>query len=154
MLALGVEPDRGRVRTRCFRDPIRGAFVIKLLLARPLRNRYLLVSDFCLLAVAGVLLVWSFVFDAAFTFLRRLRHRENVFAAHRSHLYQRLVIAGYRHRTVTLLYIGLAAAGAILALLWTLDAAGSGLASVLSIPLLCLGLCVLVWRRESLSRPL
>ena len=124
MLALGVEPDRGRVRTRCFRDPIRGAFVIKLLLARPLRNRYLLVSDFCLLAVAGVLLVWPFVFD------------------------------GYRHRTVTLLYIGLAAAGAILALLWTLDAAGNGLASVLSIPLLCLGLCVLVWRRESLSRPL
>ena len=40
------------------------------------------------------------------------RYRENVFAAHRSHLYQRLVIAGYRHRTVTLL--------------WTLDGAGSG----------------------------
>ena len=38
------------------------------------------------LAVAGVLLVWPFVFDAAFTFLRRLRHRENVFAAHRSNL--------------------------------------------------------------------
>ncbi|MFZ1595654.1 MAG: hypothetical protein WAW26_07365 [Anaerolineae bacterium] len=124
------------------------------LLARPLRNRYLLVSDFCLLAVAGVLLVWPFVFDAAFTFLRRLRHRENVFAAHRSHLYQRLVIAGYRHRTVTLLYIGLAAAGAILALLWTLDVTGSGLAVVVSIPLLCWGLCRVVWRRENLSRPL
>ena len=38
-----------------------------------------------------------------------------------------LVIAGTSHRMVTLLYIGLAAAGAILALLWTLDAAGSGL---------------------------
>ncbi|MFZ2517268.1 MAG: hypothetical protein WA089_01065 [Anaerolineae bacterium] len=124
------------------------------LLARPLRNRYLLVSDFCLLAVAGVLLVWPFVFDAAFTFLRRLRHRENVFAAHRSHLYQRLVIAGYRHRTVTLLYIGLAAAGAILALLWTLDVTGSGLAVVVSIPLLCWGLCRVVWRRERLTRPL
>ena len=47
------------------------------------------------LAVAGVLLVWPFLF--------RLRHRENIFAAHRSHLYQRLVIAGYSHRTVTLL---------------------------------------------------
>jgi len=46
------------------------------------------------LAVAGVLLVWPFVFDAAFTFLRRLRHREVVFAAHRSHLYQRLATAG------------------------------------------------------------
>ncbi len=104
------------------------------------------------LAVAGVLLVWPCVFAAAFTFLRRLCHRENVFAAHRSHLYQRLVIAGYRQRTVTLLYIGLAAAGALLARLWTRDAAGSGLASVLSIPLLCWGLWALVWRRESLSR--
>ncbi|MBK7202993.1 hypothetical protein [Candidatus Amarolinea dominans] len=78
------------------------------------------------LAVAGVLLVWPFLF--------RLRHRENIFAAHRSHLYQRLVIAGYSHRTVTLLYSGLAAAGALLALLWTLDGAGSGLAVVLSLP--------------------
>ncbi len=68
------------------------------------------------------------------------RYRENVFAAHCSHLYQRLVIAGYSHRTVTLLYSGLAAAGTILALLWTLDAAGSGLAVVLSISLLCWGL--------------
>jgi Fuc2NAc and GlcNAc transferase len=54
----------------------------------------------------------------------RLCHRENVFAAHRSHLYQRLVIAGYRHRTVTLLYLGLAAAGALLAWLWTRGGAG------------------------------
>ncbi len=96
---------------------------------------------------------WPFVFDVAFTFLRRLRHRENVFAAHRSHLYQRLVIVGYRHRTVTLLYIGLAAAGALLALLWTLDAAGSGLAIVLSLPLLCWGLCRMVWRRERTRKP-
>jgi UDP-N-acetylmuramyl pentapeptide phosphotransferase/UDP-N-acetylglucosamine-1-phosphate transferase len=106
------------------------------------------------LAVAGVLLVWPFVFDAAFTFLRRLRNRENVFAAHRSHLYQRLVIAGYSHRTVTLLYIGLAAAGAILALLWTLDVAESGLAIVLSLPLLGWGLCRIVWRRERTRKPL
>jgi UDP-N-acetylmuramyl pentapeptide phosphotransferase/UDP-N-acetylglucosamine-1-phosphate transferase len=106
------------------------------------------------LALAGVLLVWPFVFDAAFTFLRRLRNHENVFAAHRSHLYQRLVIAGYSHRTVTLLYIGLAAAGAILALLWTLDVAESGLAIVLSLPLLGWGLCRIVWRRERTRKPL
>ena len=105
------------------------------------------------LAVAGVLLLWPFVFDAAFSFLRRLRHRENVFAAHRSHLYQRLVIAGYNHRTVTLLYIGLAAVGAILALLWTFDATGSGLAIVLSLPLLCWGLCAWVVDSERRSAP-
>jgi len=53
------------------------------------------------LVVAGVLFVWPFVFDAFFTFLRRLRGGENVFAAHRSHLYQRLVVAGYSHRFVS-----------------------------------------------------
>lgn len=64
----------------------------------------------------GVLLVWPFFFDAFYTFLRRLARRENVFAAHRSHLYQRLVIAGYSHRTVASLYLGLAGLGLILAL--------------------------------------
>ena len=69
------------------------------------------------LAIAGVLLVWPFVFDTLFTFFRRLKNRENVFAAHRSHLYQRLVISGYSHQTVTLLYMGLDVLGLLLALL-------------------------------------
>jgi len=64
-------------------------------------------------ALAGVLLIWPFVFDTAFTFLRRLLHRENVFTAHRSHLYQRLVITGISHRTVASLYIGLAIIGLV-----------------------------------------
>jgi UDP-N-acetylmuramyl pentapeptide phosphotransferase/UDP-N-acetylglucosamine-1-phosphate transferase len=61
----------------------------------------------------GVLFVWPFVFDATFTFLRRLINRENVLAAHRSHLYQRLVITGLSHQAVTLLYAGLAATGVL-----------------------------------------
>ena len=68
------------------------------------------------LLVAGVLLVWPFVADAAFTFFRRLLRRENVLTAHRSHLYQRLVISGWSHRNVTLLYGGLASLGVGLAL--------------------------------------
>ncbi len=64
-------------------------------------------------AFAGVLLVWPFVFDTAFTFLRRLLNRENVFTAHRSHLYQRLVITGISHKTVASLYIGLAIIGLV-----------------------------------------
>lgn len=62
-------------------------------------------------AAIGFLVVWPFVFDTAFTFFRRLRRRERVFSAHRSHLYQRLVIAGWSHATVTLLYSTLAVAG-------------------------------------------
>jgi UDP-N-acetylmuramyl pentapeptide phosphotransferase/UDP-N-acetylglucosamine-1-phosphate transferase len=101
------------------------------------------------LPFAGVLVVWPFVFDATFTILRRLRRGENIFAAHRSHLYQRLVIAGWSHRTVTLLYLALAGIGAVLASLWVMAAPGSDWL-VLVIPTLCaFGLWRLVVRVES-----
>jgi hypothetical protein len=59
--------------------------------------------------------VWPFLADGAFTIFRRLRRRENIFKAHRSHLYQRLVIAGRSHREVTLVYGALAVVGGGLA---------------------------------------
>lgn len=65
--------------------------------------------------VAGALLLWPFLADGIFTMARRLRKRENILTAHRSHLYQRLVIAGKSHRQVTLTYGALAASGAPLA---------------------------------------
>jgi Fuc2NAc and GlcNAc transferase len=100
------------------------------------------------LAVAGAFLVWPFLFDAIFTFLRRARLRENVFAAHRSHLYQRLVIAGYTHRAVTLLYIALSVTGAVLALAWPIGIAGGDLLIVLLLPVLCVGLWLHVVSQE------
>lgn len=54
--------------------------------------------------IIGILFVLPFVFDTIFTFLRRLINGEKVWQAHRSHLYQRLVISGYSHRFVTGLY--------------------------------------------------
>ncbi len=87
------------------------------------------------LPVAGILLVWPFVFDTGFTILRRLLRGENVLAAHRSHLYQRLILAGWNHRAVTLLYLGLAAPGAGFALLWVARVRGSELALALCLPL-------------------
>lgn len=68
------------------------------------------------LYAAGVLLVWPFLFDTSLTLVRRARRRENLFVAHRSHLYQRLVIAGQSHRRVTLLYLTLASLGVLLAI--------------------------------------
>ncbi len=70
------------------------------------------------LLLAGALLVWPFIFDTAFTVLRRLRRRENIFQAHRSHLYQRLVIAGQSHAAVTSLYLGLALLGGLAGVAW------------------------------------
>jgi UDP-N-acetylmuramyl pentapeptide phosphotransferase/UDP-N-acetylglucosamine-1-phosphate transferase len=73
------------------------------------------------LAFAGFLLVWPFVFDPAFTFVRRLLKHENVLTAHRSHLYQRLVLTGLSHQTVAIVYIGLAGLGAVCAVSLVLE---------------------------------
>ncbi len=90
------------------------------------------------LALAGVLLVWPFVFDTFFTFLCRLLRGEDVFSAHRSHLYQRLVIAGASHCSVTVRYMCLALAGTALALAYFLGLPGSPLMVALLLPILCL----------------
>jgi UDP-N-acetylmuramyl pentapeptide phosphotransferase/UDP-N-acetylglucosamine-1-phosphate transferase len=60
-----------------------------------------------------------FLFDTALTLIRRTLKRERIWEAHREHLYQRLVIAGWSHRGVTMLYgaITLATSCAALALL-------------------------------------
>ena len=70
------------------------------------------------LPIAGLLLVWPFVFDAVYTFGHRLSRGENVFEAHQSHLYQRLVRSGWAHRSVATLYVALTCQGVIAAWLW------------------------------------
>jgi len=64
----------------------------------------------------AVLAMWPFIFDTLFTLVRRLRRGENIFQAHRSHLYQRLVIAGWSHRATASLYGALAAMAAAIAI--------------------------------------
>jgi UDP-N-acetylmuramyl pentapeptide phosphotransferase/UDP-N-acetylglucosamine-1-phosphate transferase len=86
------------------------SFAVLPLLIRHERGRFDLTA---------VLVLWPFLFDTSITLLRRLRKRENVFQAHRSHLYQRLVIAGRSHRDVTALYFAMAMLGVLLAVVHT-----------------------------------
>jgi hypothetical protein len=58
------------------------------------------------LPLIGVLLVWFFVFDASYTFVRRLLKKDKVWQAHREHLYQKMVVKGYSHTVVTSIYGG------------------------------------------------
>ena len=67
----------------------------------------------------GTLLMWTIIMDTGVTFIGRLLKRENVFAPHRSHLYQRLVIAGYKHETISLLYIVLTLLAGTLSYEWS-----------------------------------
>jgi UDP-N-acetylmuramyl pentapeptide phosphotransferase/UDP-N-acetylglucosamine-1-phosphate transferase len=49
-----------------------------------------------------VLVFSPFLVDATVTLVRRFAHRENVWRAHRSHYYQRLVLGGWSHRRLAL----------------------------------------------------
>lgn len=60
-----------------------------------------------MLFAAAVSFVWLFVFDTVFTFVRRVWRKEKVWLAHRQHIYQRLVISGWSHAAVSLIYAGL-----------------------------------------------
>lgn len=50
------------------------------------------------------LLLFHFISDTVFTFFRRLSKGENVFTAHRTHIYQLLNRIGFSHKWVAILY--------------------------------------------------
>jgi UDP-N-acetylmuramyl pentapeptide phosphotransferase/UDP-N-acetylglucosamine-1-phosphate transferase len=100
--------------------------------------------------MAVVLSLWPFLFDTTLTLLRRMARRENIFASHRSHLYQRLVIAGWSHARVTLVYSAMAAIGAVTGVWWSI-AGVSGPVPV-AVGVLAAVLYVLVLRVEAAQR--
>lgn len=56
------------------------------------------------LPIIAVVLTWLFVFDTIFTVVKRIFRKEKIWEAHRGHLYQQLVVAGFSHRSVTVAY--------------------------------------------------
>ena len=84
----------------------------------------------------GTLLMWTFILDTSLTFFQRAFKRKNVFTAHRSHLYQRLVIGGYSHATISTLYIFLTLLGCLLAYAWSRGQAFAPPLIILGLPLI------------------
>lgn len=66
----------------------------------------------------GALLLWPFLFDSSSTLVRRLTNGENIFKAHRSHLYQRLNIGGWSHSQIATLYLAFSLMCLIIALVF------------------------------------
>lgn len=88
--------------------------------------------------------VWPFLFDTGWTLLKRIWHRENVLVAHRGHIYQRLVSAGWSHRGVAALYGGLAALAGAVAAAPLLDAALRPSADTVTLAGICVGAALLL----------
>lgn len=57
-----------------------------------------------------LLFIWPFLSDATYTLLNRAVHGRHPFRPHRSHVYQRLVVAGSSHQRVTSIYAAATAA--------------------------------------------
>lgn len=96
----------------------------------------------------GTAILWTFIMDAGLTFLQRLVKREDVFAAHRSHLYQRLVISGIRPAAVSMLFILLTLIGAALSLAWARGVHSVAPLIIIGLPLIWIALSIYTARRE------
>jgi UDP-N-acetylmuramyl pentapeptide phosphotransferase/UDP-N-acetylglucosamine-1-phosphate transferase len=62
----------------------------------------------------SLVITFPLLFDAIYTITRRLINRENIFQAHRSHLYQRLQQSGWAHSYVAIIYMLVTTAIALL----------------------------------------
>ncbi len=74
---------------------------------------FLHASDNYIHAWSAFVVILPLVTDTVYTIIRRLLRKENIFQAHRSHLYQRLQQAGWSHQQVAIAYIGLTSAIAL-----------------------------------------
>lgn len=90
----------------------------------------------------SLLVVWPFVGDGFYTFVRRAWRREAVWKPHRSHLYQRLVRSGWSHARVSALYAGWCALSAGAGLCWLRDQGAVALGLVAA----ALAALAAVWR--------
>lgn len=80
------------------------------------------------LRVEHLVVLGPLIGDSAYTLCRRLARRENVFRAHHSHVYQRILRAGHSHRVVSSSYaIATASAGALVTAFGRLGAAAAAL---------------------------
>ena len=68
------------------------------------------------------LLITPLIADTVSTLFRRIIAKQNIFAAHKKHLYQRLFQAGLSHKNVSLLYAGMTFAMCLIYFLADLNA--------------------------------
>ncbi|NER34617.1 MAG: glycosyltransferase family 4 protein [Oscillatoria sp. SIO1A7] len=92
----------------------------------------LLNTDNPVQAWTALAITLPLIADAIYTLIRRLINRENIFQAHRSHLYQRLQQSRWTHAQVASTYIGVTVGVALSILVWGALGAWLGLAGVVA----------------------
>jgi UDP-N-acetylmuramyl pentapeptide phosphotransferase/UDP-N-acetylglucosamine-1-phosphate transferase len=95
-----------------------------------------------LTSIACALVFTPYLFDTAYTLLRRLRAGKNIFSAHREHIYQRITPSTSLHRRTSNLYYGASVLAGFAALLFAEGGAASAAGAALAIAL-CTALAAL-----------
>lgn len=91
-------------RSKIFMGDVGSAFLGYTFAALPLMGREMASRSPDLLPIAAVLFVWFFLFDSIVTITKRALRREKIWLPHREHLFQLLVLSGFSHRQVTVVY--------------------------------------------------
>jgi UDP-N-acetylmuramyl pentapeptide phosphotransferase/UDP-N-acetylglucosamine-1-phosphate transferase len=92
----------------------------------------------------SLVITFPLLFDAIYTITRRLINRENIFQAHRSHLYQRLQQSGWAHSYVASIYMVVTVAIALLIV--NFDYIGAIAGTVVTITAIGVGEIYLGWK--------
>jgi UDP-N-acetylmuramyl pentapeptide phosphotransferase/UDP-N-acetylglucosamine-1-phosphate transferase len=104
------------------------------------------------LSIAGLFVLWPFVFDATWTLLVRALNGERFWRPHRKHLYQRLVISGYSHSFVAAFYGLFAVMSAAAALVFMSGTSAFGMVPLVLIGIFsCIFAAVIWFRSRSLA---
>jgi|CXWL01.1.fsa_nt_gi UDP-N-acetylmuramyl pentapeptide phosphotransferase/UDP-N-acetylglucosamine-1-phosphate transferase len=91
-------------RSKIFMGDVGSAFLGFTFASLPLMGRAMASRSPDLLPIAAVLFLWFFLFDSVVTITKRLLRGEKIWLPHREHLFQLLVISGFSHRQVTVIY--------------------------------------------------
>jgi len=102
--------------------------------------------------VAALAITLPLTADAIYTLVRRLLRGENIFQAHRFHLYQRLQQSGWSHRSVAIAYLLWTLLVAVLVGKW--PAIGSGIALAISVLVIAIGEYHLHTQKQRLEQDL
>lgn len=114
---LGLNGPWNRTRFKCFMGDCGSQFLGFALAVFVLQAAAYPRNNFG--PPAALLLLAPFWFDVIYTLVRRLVRGENILVAHRTHLYQRLLVAGYSHGSVLMLNSAVWVGCALLALTYS-----------------------------------
>ena len=104
---------------KVFMGDVGSAFLGFLLASIPFAASFLAGKNESVYFLSAIAFTWPFLFDSVYTFLKRLFAGEKVWKAHRKHIYQRLIKAGYSHLSVSLTYTGISIVVVIMSLFET-----------------------------------